>query len=218
MPPSQLLPLFPLGLVMLPHQPVPLHIFEERYKTMIGECLSQDAVFGIVYFNGKRIAETGCTARVVEVLNRYEDGRMDILVLGEKRFLIRGIDESRSYLQASIEYFDDVSEEPDSAWRRWAEQGLELLRSYSQMTPPTEGFRLADGLDYKGISFLIAGNEGFSPDEKQAFLEMTSTRMRLKKSVTALGHLVKRLRISEEIQRIISGNGHMRKLPGQPDG
>ncbi len=78
-------PLFPLGLVLLPGEVVPLHIFEERYKLMIGECLEQDTEFGIVWLSDDELKDTGCSARVTQLLERMEDGRMNILVEGTVR-------------------------------------------------------------------------------------------------------------------------------------
>ena len=75
------IPLFPLGLVLLPKMNLPLHIFEERYKLMISECLADSRPFGILYFDGDSIHSSGCTARITEVVERYDDGRMDILTL-----------------------------------------------------------------------------------------------------------------------------------------
>ena len=83
------IPLFPLGLVLLPKMALPLHIFEDRYKQMIAECLAEDRPFGILHFDGKTVASVGCTARVVQVLKKYEDGRMDIMTRGEDRFVVR---------------------------------------------------------------------------------------------------------------------------------
>ena len=87
-------PLFPLGLVLIPHELVPLHIFEERYKLMIGECLEQDSEFGIVWLSDDGLKEVGCSARVTKVLERFEDGRMNVLVEGTSPFrLVRRIDD-----------------------------------------------------------------------------------------------------------------------------
>src|SRR5918997_5227503 len=87
-------PLFPLGIVLLPHEVVPLHIFEERYKLMIGECLDADGEFGIVWLADDGLREVGCTARVTQVLDRFDDGRLNILVAGVSRFrLLRRIED-----------------------------------------------------------------------------------------------------------------------------
>ena len=80
------IPLFPLGLVLLPQMPLPLHIFEERYKLMIGECLEKNEEFGIVYFNGTDIQAIGCTASIQRVLKRYDDGRAGYLDPGGESF------------------------------------------------------------------------------------------------------------------------------------
>ena len=79
-------PLFPLGIVMLPSELVPLHIFEERYKLMIGECLDQEREFGIIWLADDALKEVGCRARIARVLERFEDGRLNILVEGTTPF------------------------------------------------------------------------------------------------------------------------------------
>lgn len=84
---ERIIPLFPLGIVALPGAPIPLHIFEERYKEMISRCIEQGRVFGIVLFSGERMADAGCTVRVLEVLKRYDDGRMDILTREIERII-----------------------------------------------------------------------------------------------------------------------------------
>jgi Lon protease-like protein len=104
------IPLFPLNTVLFPGTALPLHIFEERYREMIGDCVAQDGVFGVVRAEGDSLAIIGCTARVVRVLERYPDGQMDILCEGEERFEIEGLDESRIYLQADVAFFDDEGE------------------------------------------------------------------------------------------------------------
>jgi Lon protease-like protein len=104
------IPLFPLNTVLFPGTALPLHIFEERYREMIGECVAQNRVFGVVRAEGDSLAIIGCTARVVRVLEQYPDGRMDILCEGEERFEIEGLDESRIYLQADVDFFDDDGE------------------------------------------------------------------------------------------------------------
>jgi Lon protease-like protein len=101
------IPLFPLDTVLFPGAALPLHIFEERYREMIGECLAQKKEFGVVRGEAERLAVIGCTAKIVRVLERYGDGRMDILCEGTRRFEIEGLDDSRSFLQADVEFFED---------------------------------------------------------------------------------------------------------------
>jgi Lon protease-like protein len=101
------IPLFPLNTVLFPGAALPLHIFEERYREMVGECLAKKQPFGVVRADGEQMSIVGCTAKIVRVVERYEDGRMDILCEGETRFEIEGLDESRTFLQADVEFFED---------------------------------------------------------------------------------------------------------------
>jgi Lon protease-like protein len=97
---SSLLPIFPLDLVLLPGSPLPLHIFEPRYKEMIAECLEQKKPFGVVRASSDGVAEIGCTAEIVSVTKKYDDGRMDILTRGVERFEVIELNQDRSFLQA----------------------------------------------------------------------------------------------------------------------
>jgi len=206
---NELVPIFPLGIVMLPEQLIPLHIFEERYKLMIGECLAEDKVFGLVYFDGQKMCSYGCSARVQEVLKKYSNGRLDIVTRGERRFIVGQLDESKPYLQATVDYFDDDPEEPDDDMLRDARRGIMLLNQVVGLEPHESSLDLTVSLDFKSISFLVAGSAGFNAPEKQKFLEMTSTRKRLQKSVAALSRIIDRIRITEEIQSLIGGNGSL---------
>ena len=102
-----LLPLFPLEVVLMPGGHLPLHIFEERYKEMIGEALRDKTEFGIVLVNGGGLAETGCTATIEGVLREYPDGRLDIVTIGRRRFEILLVNEERNFLRGAVEFFDD---------------------------------------------------------------------------------------------------------------
>lgn len=101
------IPLFPLEVVLFPGAALPLHIFEDRYREMIGECITNGKPFGVVRAEGDQMSVVGCTARIVRVLERYPDGRMDILCEGSQRFEIEGLDESRKFLQADVGFFGD---------------------------------------------------------------------------------------------------------------
>src|SRR5260370_9109547 len=97
-----MLPLFPLDLVLLPGVPLPLHVFEPRYKEMIGECLDEKKPFGVVRASSDGVAEIGCTAEIVEVTKRYADGRMDILTPGVERFEGLQSHAERPFLEAEF--------------------------------------------------------------------------------------------------------------------
>jgi Lon protease-like protein len=205
------IPLFPLGLVLFPGMPLPLHIFEERYKIMINECIEKKAVFGVVLIDGSQIQTVGCTAKILETLKRFPDGRMDILTIGENRFRILELIDSLPYLQAKISIFDDQLEPMTPQWHQLAEKGIRLYDQLETLSRATENIRSYHELDFKRLSFLFASTTGFTHSEKQRFLEMTSTFERLRKSSNALEKLMDRIRVSEKIEKIIGGNGNMPK-------
>jgi len=205
------IPLFPLGVVLLPAMVLPLHIFEERYKIMIGECLEQNREFGIVYSDQKEIRKKGCTAKIVEVLRRYDDGRMDILTRGVQRFLIEKIFDEKPYLQARVAYFDDSVDEKTEELSALVNDGIKLLQELDTLTGKRKDYSSLSKLDPKFISFLLAYNDEFTPAEKQEFLAMTSTRQRLIESGAALRKMVERFKRELVIKKIIGGNGNLGK-------
>ena len=205
------IPLFPLGVVLLPTMILPLHIFEERYKLMINECIGQDKEFGIVYTDDKETWERGCTAKTMKVIKRYDDGRMDILTQGEQRFVIKRLIDDKAYLQASVVYFDDAEEKKTEDLDKLVTVGLELLEELDGLLGKRTDYSFASNLDLKTISFLIAYNDGFTPVEKQGFLEMTSSRERITQSVELLKKRIETTKISFEIKKITGGNGDIRQ-------
>jgi Lon protease-like protein len=202
------IPLFPLELVLMPSMPLPLHIFEERYRLMIGECLEQKKEFGVVYQKGSDMKKIGCTARIVQVLRRFDDGRLDIMTQGVNRFVIENIYEDKPYLQAEVVYFDD---ERDEGADNLIADGIKLLEQLDVMTGKKRDYRSLSRMDHKTISFVLSYNEVFSMEEKQSFLEMRSTRERITKSVESLRIIVKKEKLSREIKKIIGGNGNLRR-------
>src|SRR5215471_4234884 len=109
----RLLPLFPLQLVVFPRTRLPLHIFEERYKEMVGNAIRDETEFGIVLAKKEGIVNAGCTVKVEKVMEMYPDGRMDIMTRGERRFEIDALNQEKDYLRATVSFFDD--DEPESA-------------------------------------------------------------------------------------------------------
>jgi Lon protease-like protein len=201
----QRIPLFPLGLVLLPGMPLPLHIFEERYKQMIAECLEESTPFGIVWFDGQSIRSVGCTARVNHVLHRYADGRLDILTLGDRRFFTEALIEEKPYIEADVRFFEDVEETQDSAAVEATRALLAKLRDAGYLAETIEALEAESA---QGLSFAIPAVEGFTYAERQRFLEMTSRSERLQKRVEALTRILERVQVTEQIQKIIGGNGH----------
>src|SRR5260370_23519419 len=109
---EELLPLFPLQVVLFPRTALPLHIFEERYKEMIGEALRGKTEFGVVQAGENGVVNTGCTASIEEVVKKYPDGRMDVLTVGRRRFEIIMLNDEKPYLRGAVEFFDDDASEP----------------------------------------------------------------------------------------------------------
>jgi len=148
------IPLFPLNLVLFPGAALPLHIFEPRYLEMVAECLSERRLFGVVRSDGEQMAIVGCTARIVRVARRYDDGKFDVLCEGVQRFEIEALDESRSFLQADVEFFEDEggrssrTDREDCAALHFATlhmAGIEAPAMHLDLNAPV-AFQLADAL------------------------------------------------------------------------
>lgn len=202
------IPLFPLGVVMLPDMLLPLHIFEDRYKQMINACLAEDRPFGIVLFDGPAVRSVGCMARITEVLKRYDDGRLDIMTRGGERFVIREMIEERAYMEARVFFFEDAEEALPGDLEETIARSLELLGEMVDLDIGFDPARLGGRIDPRSFSFALAALEGFAPAERQGFLEMTSPSERLRRCVQALSRIVTRHRLTREIQQMIGGNGH----------
>ena len=134
------------------------------------------------------------------------------MTYGKNRFTIKELFDEKPYLQAKVEFFDDQSEEDTGAenFRKLAQRGIRLLKQINSTIDQFGNNQFTGRLDIKSVSFLIAACDGFNFEEKQRFLEITSTSLRLRKAVKALEKMVERLSITREIERIIGGNG---KLP-----
>ena len=209
---SQIIPLFPLGVVLLPEMNMPLHIFEERYKLMMKDCLEEQKGFGLVYYDGAHIKTTGCVARITRVIKRYSDGRMDILTKGQWRFEIEEIFENKSYLEAKVQLFDDDDiDDPDIKYDI-SDRAKALINELAALNKKAGETFTFNSINSQQLSFIIAGMDGFSYDEKQEFLEMRSTEKRLKKGVEVLAKIIERIKLNAEIKKIVGGNGHMPEL------
>jgi Lon protease-like protein len=148
-----LLPLFPLQVVLLPGAELPLHIFEDRYKEMIGEAIRERREFGVILANEKGIVNLGCTAMIDKVLREYPDGRLDILARGRRRFEIMMINDERSFLRGTVDYFDDEEEAPVAPdVRQRAIDGYhEVSKDEIDLDQPQLSFRLAQPVSDLGF-------------------------------------------------------------------
>ena len=205
------LPLFPLSVVLLPGMSLPLHIFEERYKLMIGECVEHESEFGVVLSDGERVESVGCTAAVRRVLRRYPDGRMDILTVGMKRFRILEARGGKPYLEALVEPLEDSGESGEEPSADLVAQGTALLVQLAGMLGKPADLAGLQRLSPEQMSFRIAAAEGFSPRERQQALETTSTRERLERSIETLERILQKVRRTIEARRLTGGNGHLKE-------
>jgi Uncharacterized protein, similar to the N-terminal domain of Lon protease len=198
-----LLPLFPLELVLFPRTPLPLHIFEERYKVMIGEAIRNGSEFGIVQAGKGQIVSTGCTATVERVIQKYPDGRMDILAIGRRRFEVLSLDEEKEYLRGDVEFFED--EETGPAPRDLKLKALERfeeLKNFEQAQVLGEP-EIAD----PQLSFQLAQ---LVPDLefRQLLLATRSETDRLKQLTEFIpGYLAKQKQIAS-VKSVAHKNGH----------
>jgi Lon protease-like protein len=197
-------PLFPLGLVLLPGEVVPLHIFEERYKLMIGECLDEERDFGVLWLSDEELKDVGCGASVTEVLERMDDGRMNILVRGTRPFrLLRRIDDL-PYPAGDIELLDedeaaDEAGAGDDARERYAN----LVERVTDSRPGEEDL---GELDAYGMAATI----DFALDAKQDLLELRSERIRMERLGELFATTLERLDRAEEVAERARGNGRIR--------
>jgi Lon protease-like protein len=199
---ERIIPLFPLQVVLLPGMGLPLHIFEEKYKNLVEECLQKDREFGVVYHSGEKILRVGCTAGITEVIRNYNHGEMDILTEGRRRFRIREILDGKLYIEAKVEFFRDARAKVDERMRDLIRRGKESLEQLNSVGSRKTALTWAADIDPESLSFLIASVEGFSLEEKQDFLEMRSTALRLEKCVGSLDKIIERLKLSREIKRL----------------
>jgi Lon protease-like protein len=199
---ESIIALFPLGVVLLPGMDLPLHIFEERYKKLIDESLEGGREFGVVYYSGKTMLRVGCTAGITRVLRNYNHGEMDILTEGKRRFFIRELLDEKLYIEAKVEFFKDRYEDIDERMRDLLRRGTTSLEQLNVVSNKKTDVQRIEILDPESLSFLIASTEGFTLEEKQKFLEMTSTAERLETSINSLQSIIERLRLSSEIKRI----------------
>ena len=206
------IPLFPLGVVLLPRMPLPLHIFEQRYRVMLEDCLASDRLFGIVYASGSKLHRVGCTARVDRVMNRYEDGRSDILTIGEQRFRLGPVNEDKEYLQADVEFFQDDNSGRDSNLPELARNALDQLEELSSVTGAQVDISALRSLDPESASFLIGSTGVFTLEERQHFLELTSSAQRLELLSSSLKQVTERRRVLQRLKSMLNTKGDLSYL------
>ncbi len=210
-----LLPLFPLEVVLLPEEPLPLHIFEDRYREMIGQCLraktsgigGQD--FGVVLAKGQEISNVGCTARIVSLTREYDDGRMDILTVGRRRFEVLLTNEEKSYLRASVEFFDD--EGSDTPGDTEAESAIQLFQEVMRRLHQTSDVPVHLSQPYRSLSFRLAAVLPLALDFKQQLLSLRNEPERLQQVVHSMRQLSQQIEVVHVSRKKAGGNGDVRR-------
>ncbi len=203
-----LLPLFPLNTVLLPGAPLPLHIFEDRYKEMIGEAIRENSEFGIVLATDKGILNIGCTAVVKEVIRKYPDGRLDVLTVGLRRFEIVLLNEEKAYLRGAVQFFDDEDETPaPESLREAALEACNELRRIEGQEPVK-----AEDADPSQLSFSLAQAV---PDHefRQMMLRMRSETERMRQLAEFLPFFAARQQRITHIKHVARTNGSGQTTP-----
>ena len=201
---SSLLPLFPLDVVLFPGTPLPLHIFEPRYKEMIGECLAQKKPFGVIRAQPEGIAEIGCTADIVDVIKRYPDGRLDIATEGRERFEVLHVNQERDFLQAEVLVFTDEPGKPAK------EEITRALALHAEVAALAGAPHDAPAVDDSTLSFHLAASLPLDPDFKQKLLELRSEALRITSFIAYLESILPSLKRAIHTRQKAGGNGHGR--------
>ena len=176
---AAVLPLFPLDLVLFHGVPLPLHIFEPRYKEMIGECLEEKKPFGIVRASEEGVASIGCTAEIVSVTKKYDDGRMDIMTRGVRRFELLAVNQERSFLQAEVLFVEDEDSQPP---QQLVEQAVRLHAEIAKLAGDESrsgAMAVQVRQNPRNLSFQLAGSLPLDLDFKQKLLATLSEAKRL---------------------------------------
>ncbi len=196
-------PLFPLGLVLLPGEVVPLHIFEERYRLMIGECLEQESEFGIIWLSDEGLKDVGCSARITRVLERFEDGQLNILVEGTRPFTLTRRIEDLPYPAGNVEPLPDEGDTDEEALDRARSRYADLVEEVTETRPEPDA--LAE-LDAYGMAATLE----VAPAAKQTLLELRSESGRLEQLEGLFVEALQRIRMAERAAERASGNGHLK--------
>ena len=197
-----LIPLFPLDVVLFPGTPLPLHIFEPRYKEMIGECLARHQTFGVIRALDQGLAEVGCTAEIVTVVKEYSDGRLDLVSEGRQRFELLGVNQERSFLQAEVLLIDD----PGTPSQDESSRAIQLHAELLAMAGAAQDLSPADP---SALSFYLAGSLPLDLDFKQKLLARRSEPGRLSLLITYLETIIPNLHRAARAREKSGGNGHV---------
>jgi Lon protease-like protein len=202
-PPVSDFPLFPLPIVLLPSEVVPLHIFEDRYKAMVAHCLEERTDFGVVWLADDGLKEVGCTAQIAEVLERAPDGRMNILVRGSHPFRLLERQEDLVYPAGTVELLEDGGDEIEVE----AEAGDEARERYADLLEEITDERPDAGALSALSAYEMAASVEIDPELKQGLLELRSEEERLRMLARLFKDGIARLERARKIADRARGNG-----------
>jgi Lon protease-like protein len=202
--------LFPLATVLFPESSLPLYIFEVPYIKLIKHCWDEKKVFGINYVTAQKMYETGCSAEVTDIIKVYEDGKMEILVTGGRRYRLKHYSQSSNlFYEADIEYIDEINEPLNN------DVLTECVDLYNNIAEVVKTINISkidiNNFNTKMPSFFIAQKSGLTMIQKQKLLEFQSENQRLSFLLSHLKHLHPMLKEAEYISKIIKNDGYYRK-------
>lgn len=207
--PSEIIPLFPLNVVLFPQSQLHLHIFEERYRTLIAECISYDHVFGINFLHDHDISPVGCTAAVKNVEKRYDDGRLDIVVEGRRRYHLHNLVEApHPYYSGRVTWLQDAEEEVDDALRRIA---VDLHNRFVQVVFPGIVKPVPADDVRKSRAFHLVQKAGLELEQRQSLLAMTSENARLTIIVRHLEAVLPLLSSKRTVEVLAQNDGYIQE-------
>jgi len=198
-----LLPLFPLELVLLPGTPLPLHIFEPRYKEMIRECLASSTPFGVIRAVDDGIADVGCTAEIITITKEYPDGRLDLICEGRARFEVVELNRDRSFLRAEVLIV------PDEQGATGEQERVRAVQLHLEILSLAGAVQDLSAADQNQLSFYLAGSLPLDLDFKQKLLSMRSESQRIEAVAIYLAELLPKLKRAAQARQKAGGNGHV---------
>ncbi|MBI2430386.1 MAG: LON peptidase substrate-binding domain-containing protein [Ignavibacteriales bacterium] len=208
-PPSEILPLFPLNVVLFPQSQLPLHIFEDRYKTLISECITYDIVFGINFVHEQQMRSIGCTASVKEVTKRYPDGRIDIVVEGRRRYTLHNIVEApHPYYSGRISWYNDIHEEVDDILRLKA---VHLHNEFVRTVFQGSVAQVHHDDIRKTRAFHLVQKSGLDLVQRQVFLSMNSENTRLGFLINHLESMLPLLVSKKKTEELAKNDGYIQE-------
>jgi Lon protease-like protein len=194
-------PLFPLGLVVLPSELIPLHIFEDRYKAMIARCLEEESEFGIVWLADDGLREIGCACEIAEILERMPDGRINLIARGTRVFRIEERQDELAYPAGTVEFLDDGDEEVDPMAAAAAHIAYaDLVEQATDRTPELAEIELLS-------AYAMAATVEFGLDAKQGLLDLRSESARMNLVTRLCRAAIKRLDFIDRAQARARTNG-----------